>query len=336
MTRRVIGLAVLLLAAGASAQTVTIGVFGLFHPREVRVSPSDSVLVLDAGDQQVVLENDVATLRLERTQIAISIGSRSWRAPRVQIRSRQADAADFVLAVPGKIHRHYRGVLDVTPAQHELTAAVSMDLELAVASAVAAESPPGASIEALKAQAVATRSFYAARAAGHRQFDFCDTTHCQFLREPPRDGSLAMRATRATRGMVLTYHEATFATMFSSSCGGRTKSLAELGLPVRDYPYFAVDCPYCRRAAGHWTRTVPAAASSERERLAFNRQHGWSALPGNNYAIHETSDGLIVNGSGLGHGLGLCQKGAAAMAAEGKAFREILAYYFPNTTLKSR
>ena len=334
MSKRAIAFAALLLAASASAQTVTIGVFGLFHPREITVRTADSVLVLDAGGQQVTLENDLATLRLDGTRIAISAGSRSWHAARVQVHSRDGTAADFVLAVPGKIHRHYRGVLDIAPGQRELIAAVHMEMELAVASAVAAESPLGASIEALKAQAIATRSFYQAHASGHLQFDFCDTTHCQFLREPPREESLAMRAARATRGMVLTYNSAPFAAMFSSSCGGRTKSLAELGLPVRDYPYFAVECPYCRRSAPHWTRTVPAAAVSERERLAFNRQHGWSALPGNHYSTEQSSNGVIVEGSGLGHGLGLCQKGAAAMAAEGKTFREILAYYFPNTTLR--
>jgi stage II sporulation protein D len=38
---------------------------------------------------------------------------------------------------------------------------------------------------------------------------------------------------------------------------------------------------------------------------------------------------------GRGHGLGLCQRGAAAMASEGKNFREILMHYFPNATLES-
>ena len=39
-------------------------------------------------------------------------------------------------------------------------------------------------------------------------------------------------------------------------------------------------------------------------------------------------DGFRLRGAGWGHGVGLCQIGAAAMAAGGKSYREILAHYF--------
>ena len=39
-------------------------------------------------------------------------------------------------------------------------------------------------------------------------------------------------------------------------------------------------------------------------------------------------------GHGWGHGAGLCQIGAAQMAAEGKTYEEILAYYYRNTKVK--
>src|SRR5208283_1270192 len=65
-----------------------------------------------------------------------------------------------------------------------LTAVVTMDLEPAVASVVAAEGTVDAPSEALKALAVAARSYFVAGKGRHRDFDFCDTTHCQFLREP--------------------------------------------------------------------------------------------------------------------------------------------------------
>ncbi len=37
-----------------------------------------------------------------------------------------------------------------------------------------------------------------------------------------------------------------------------------------------------------------------------------------------------------GHGIGLCQLGAAALAARGQTAPQILAHYFPNTTLTTR
>ena len=46
-----------------------------------------------------------------------------------------------------------------------------------------------------------------------------------------------------------------------------------------------------------------------------------------------TADEVILRGHGWGHGVGLCQIGAAVMAASGKTYREILSFYYPGTTL---
>ena len=42
---------------------------------------------------------------------------------------------------------------------------------------------------------------------------------------------------------------------------------------------------------------------------------------------------LTIEGEGRGHGVGMCQWGARAMAAQGAAMREIIAWYFPGTAL---
>jgi stage II sporulation protein D len=43
-----------------------------------------------------------------------------------------------------------------------------------------------------------------------------------------------------------------------------------------------------------------------------------------------------LRGRGLGHGVGLCQAGAARLAREGRGEREILAHYFPGATIGRR
>ena len=168
--------------------------------------------------------------------------------------------------------------LDVQCQIDELVAVVEMDLETAVASAVAAESVPGASLEALKAQAVATRSYYLASRSRHGQFDFCDTTHCQFLREPPSPHSLAAQAAAATRGLVLFYDGAPVPALFTGSCGGRTRTLAEIGLAPAPYPYFSVPCNYCLQHSPHWQARLEAEeaaglASHSEARPAETRPH---------------------------------------------------------------
>jgi SpoIID/LytB domain protein len=46
--------------------------------------------------------------------------------------------------------------------------------------------------------------------------------------------------------------------------------------------------------------------------------------------------GFILHGAGWGHGVGLCQIGAAVMASRGYAYGEILAHYFRNASMEKR
>jgi stage II sporulation protein D len=139
--------------------------------------------------------------------------------------------------------------------------------------------------------------------------------------------------------LVLAYHDQAFAAMYSSSCGGRTHSLEELGLQVRDYPYFAVECSYCRRHPEKWATRISESdahglARTEKSRLNLARRLGWKALPSNSYSAHQDESSVLLEGAGAGHGLGLCQRGGADMARNGASFAEILRHYYPNTELK--
>jgi stage II sporulation protein D len=64
-------------------------------------------------------------------------------------------------------------------------------------------------------------------------------------------------------------------------------------------------------------------------RFAISRALGWNTVRSDRYAI--TGNGLVLRGSGAGHGVGLCQRGADQMGAEGRSYREILSFYFPGT-----
>lgn len=195
-------------------------------------------------------------------------------------------------------------------------------------------------MEALKAQAVATRSFLAA-GARHLDFDFCDTTHCQFLRSPPPSTSRVAQAVLATHGMILAYRGRPLAALYSSRCGGRTRSLREIGMEAGDgYPYYAVICAWCRRHPLVWRSTVSADVRSlkpnnEDARITASRQLGWSTIPGSDFTATEDGTSIQLEGHSAGHGVGMCQFGAIGMAQAGFSFRQILSHYYPNTTLAS-
>jgi stage II sporulation protein D len=328
----------------AKTDMVRISVLSLFHPKELVITPGPgSAVEMIAGNERLSFSRgDDARVILDGVHLTIST-SRGMSTLRVDALS-TVRAGWFLLEVPGKLRRRYFGSLAMRPHGTSLESVVTMPIETAVASIVAAESPPGAPMEALKAQAVATRSFLVARQSGHIGFDFCDTTHCQFLRSPPDENSLATRATAATRGLVLTWHDAAtaqdqpVAAMYARSCGGETRSLREVGVHTRGYPYYAVHCTYCQRHPEMWQRQLgtSTAPRTERDRLLFNRVHGWGAVPSLADSTSHTDVGSVrIEGRGIGHGIGLCQLGAADMARHGTSFDRILAHYYPDTKIRS-
>lgn len=241
------------------------------------------------------------------------------------------------LIIPGRIERTYSGPITITAERNELTAAVTLPLEDAVAAAVAAETP-SAPEEALKAQAVLARSYYAALHPRHGALDFCDTTHCQFLRETPHPTHPAALAAQATRGILLLHEGHHFGPMYFRSCAGRTLTAAQVKLNGSVYPYHSVACEGCSppsRWEARITREEAAALPAENARLELGRKYGWNRIASNSFEASPDGDHVILRGTGEGHGLGLCQRGAAAMARAGRDYRVILAHYFPRTNLKT-
>lgn len=54
------------------------------------------------------------------------------------------------------------------------------------------------------------------------------------------------------------------------------------------------------------------------------------------FTVEKTSDGFTLHGRGWGHGVGLCQIGAAVMGDQGIPYTDILAFYYPHTELTRR
>lgn len=119
-----------------------------------------------------------------------------------------------------------------------------MKLETYLAGAVAAEIGTTAPLEALKAQAVAART-YAVSAQRHPEHnaDVCTTTHCQkWKRVDPMTAPEVFRALSETWGMVATYDGNLISSFFFEHCDGHTRSAEEMHIPALGY-LRGVDCP---------------------------------------------------------------------------------------------
>ncbi|HEY0759088.1 MAG TPA: SpoIID/LytB domain-containing protein [Acidisarcina sp.] len=344
MTRPICIMALLLVslrsAPSSAQQELSFRVLGLFHPRELIVEPAggQTLLASAPGYAPYLLNGEPghSTLAFHAEGNRVMAGERS--AAEWNVSTRDGSRAALLLEVPGKLRRLYEATLVLTAHHGELVAIISMDRETAVASVVAAELTASSPIEAMKAQAVAARSFLVS-GRRHAGYDFCDTTHCQFLRSPPAASSGATRAASETRGMVLEYEGRPIGAMYSSRCGGRTRSLQQVGMNAGDgYPYYGVRCDYCRRHPVRWQTAIGGAAlaprpGNEARRIGAARQWGWSAIPGSDFKSSRKGAAWELAGSSLGHGVGMCQFGAEGMARSGASFRAILQHYYPNTSL---
>ncbi len=271
-----------------------------------------------------------------------------------------AAAALLALAPPARAEETIRVLTSSSPRT-----VVELRLEDYVAGVVSGEMPATFPPEALKAQAVAARSYaltrkIEAQAAG-RGHDIASGVLAQVWTE--RAGAAARAAAEATAGEVLVVGMEPVEAYFHASCGGRTEGgLAAIG---RDLPYLApVVCGRCEGAPRvRWKVEVPArevgrlvglagdasaarittrSATGRAERVEIEgagatvalsaadlRQRlGFSRLPSLAFEVRAGKGVLAFEGAGHGHGAGLCQWGAAGLAREGRTYREILAHYY--------
>lgn len=306
-------------------------------------------------------------LRLEARGNAVWLEGRPLSTPELRIGS-SPGAGGFEVRWPGN-RRTYAGSLRVRAERNQLTLLNEVPLETYVAGVVSAEMPEHWPVAAHRAQAVLARTL-ALRGGDHEQGRLCDLTHCQVYagaRVPE-----AMQAAQDTWGQVLTYQGALIQPLFHATCGGERVSNATVfgGAPV---PYlqpgtdpFCAASPHARawsvrilpselaralgmpdvshlevsdRSAGGWVGQVivdDRPLSGYRFWQAVGRELGWGVLKSMRFGVRRDGEAFVFEGSGLGHGVGLCQWGARGQAERGIPYARILGSYYPGTAIARR
>jgi len=137
----------------------------------------------------------------------------------------------------------YRGQLEVAVAAKKLNVINVVGLEDYLAGVVPREMPAAWHTEALKAQAVAARSYALAHRVGGKPYDLYADVRSQVYGGIAGEDARATSAIQATAGQVVLYAGKIADTLFHSTSGGRTVSAAEaFGTTV---PYLVpVDDPH--------------------------------------------------------------------------------------------
>jgi SpoIID/LytB domain protein len=69
-------------------------------------------------------------------------------------------------------------------------------------------------------------------------------------------------------------------------------------------------------------------------KLIVGRTLGWNMLKSSRFEVTRAGPNFVFRGEGFGHGLGLCQEGAHALARRrGASYLQILRHYFPGTSI---
>lgn len=151
----------------------------------------------------------------------------SWKtyASKVWTGDAQFEATAMRLILPDGSWAAYRGILRSSVPKAGSTDRNTVNvlpIESYLLGVVPAEMPSSWMPEALKAQAIAARTYAVRGLVPSRYYDMCDTTSCQVYRGYSAETKATNAAISATKTIILTYAGKPAFTQFSSSSGGFT------------------------------------------------------------------------------------------------------------------
>ena len=262
--------------------------------------------------------------------------------------------------------RWYRGRTRLIRQGSSLTAINYVDLEQYLYSVVGAEAVSSWPIEALKAQAVAARSYalYKRNTEASKLYDLDTTIGTQVYKGLDSEYTTTHEAVNSTLGQIMTYNNEVILAAFHSSSGGHTENVEDIW--TSPLPYLRAVVDYDHEApVFEWQQVVPVnrirnlvagvgkirelqpARMTPRGRVVTMRvtgDHGTATVSGKKlrqaldlrstlFRVSTDGNNLRVRGRGFGHGLGLSQWGAYYLAKQGVNYHQILVHYYQNASL---
>lgn len=160
----------------------------------------------------------------------------AFKENEITVNGKRVDATklNIIKSINDKEHsievnkKKYRGTIDIhiTNGNAGLTVVNTLPIEQYLYGVIAKEISPNWPIEAIKAQAVAARTYALYNMNKHQRdgYDVCATTDCQVYGGKDSEAPAGIKAVDATSGQVILYKGNPIAAFFHSSSGGYTEN----------------------------------------------------------------------------------------------------------------
>ncbi|MEM8672452.1 MAG: SpoIID/LytB domain-containing protein [Cyanobacteria bacterium P01_G01_bin.67] len=262
--------------------------------------------------------------------------------------------------------RWYRGTTHLIRRNNNITAINHVDLEEYLYSVVGAEAVSSWPIEALKAQAVAARSYalYKRSTESNSLYDVDTTIGTQVYKGLDSEYTTTHEAVNSTLGQIMTYNNQVILAAFHSSSGGHTENVEDVWTSPLPYLRAVVDYDH-ESPVFEWQQVIPVskirslvagignvkglqpAEMTPRGRVITMKvtgDRGTTTVSGKKlrkvlelrstlFRVSTDGENLHIKGRGFGHGLGLSQWGAYYLAKQGVNYHQILAHYYQSASL---
>ena len=209
-----------------------------------------------------------ATVTWSSSKYHLKAGSKSWAASTPITFVAGTSKLKLLTANDNGYVGRYRGTLRVVHLSGGLEVVNKLPLESYLLGVVPRESPSSWPIEALKAQAVAARSYAFRETGSSGSFDVYCTTSSQMYGGADGEAASTDKAVSATRGIVPKYAGAAITAFFFSTSGGHTENIENVWSGAAPQPYLkGVPDPYDTTSPYHaWpenpSHRTPAAIAA--------------------------------------------------------------------------
>ncbi|MGQ9838367.1 MAG: SpoIID/LytB domain-containing protein [Cyanobacteriota bacterium] len=226
---------------------------------QVTLGSSTAARLLNAQGQPLAEVQAMQPLRATRSGAGVSLAGQQGQ--RLYLQPTSPDGLVFIN------QNWYRGLVELIPGENGVIAINQVDLDDYVSSVVGSEMGHRFPLEALKAQAVASRTYalYHRARRSNQPFDLGDGVDWQVYKGVAVESSRTQAAARETAGQVLIHQGQLINAVFHSSAGGHTDDAANVWLESLPYlqgvPDFDQNSPVFS-----WTVTIPA---QQIQQLAF-------------------------------------------------------------------